>query len=98
MICVLHHIVITVLRNHDGHRTTRTHFLNVGNDLGVQVMPRALGWHDHKHRLSFFHQSDRPVFQLAGREPFRVQVGDLFELQSTLKCNREAHMPAKKQH
>ena len=53
---------------------------------------------DHEHGLPGFDQRNRAVLQLTRREPLRVDVGELFELERPLEGDRVPGVTAEEQH
>ena len=73
-----------IVADHNGHRTARFYFFNVGNGFFEQGVLRGDG--DNGHTLG--DQRDRAVLQFACRIAFGVNVADFFKLQRALHRQR----------
>ena len=84
---------VALRRDRDHLRAAGAHLLDVGEHLRVHVAFRG----DRHDRHAVLDQRDRAVLQLAGREPLRVDVAELLELQRALERGRVARVPPDEQ-
>ena len=85
--------VVALGRDRDHLRAAGPHLLDVGEHLRVDV---ALGG-DRHDRHAVLDERDRAVLQLGGREPLRVDVADLLQLERALERRRIPRVPADEQ-
>src|SRR5499427_540804 len=78
------HLVIAAIADGDDLAAPRAHFLDVAHHAVVARVSRSEG--DDRHPL--VDERDGPVLHLAGGVAFRVDVGDLLELERSLEGDR----------
>jgi hypothetical protein len=88
------HAVVAVGRQDDRAGPAGAHLLDVVHELGLQGVPRR----DDDHGRALLDERDRPVLDLAGREPLGRDVGELLELERPLERHRVADVAAEEQH